>query len=62
VLAQRVALAEQLLEHGDLSVEEVARRCGFGSGTMLRHHFTRLRGTPPTAYRRTFGPRAVRAG
>ncbi len=62
VLAQRVALAEELLESGDLPIEEVARRCGFGSGTMLRHHFTRLRGTAPTAYRRTFGRRAPRAG
>ncbi len=57
VLAQRIALAEELLEGADLSVEEVARRCGFGSATMLRHHFTRLRGTAPTAYRRTFGRR-----
>jgi AraC family transcriptional activator FtrA len=55
VLAQRVALAEQLLEGGDLGVEEIARRCGFGSATMLRHHFTRLRGTAPTSYRRMFG-------
>ena len=55
VLAQRVALAEQLLEGGDLGVEEIARRCGFGSATMLRHHFGRLRGTAPTSYRRMFG-------
>jgi transcriptional regulator GlxA family with amidase domain len=54
VLGQRVALAEQLLESGAHSIEEVARRCGFGSATMLRHHFTRLRGTTPTSYRRTF--------
>jgi len=55
VLAQRVALAEQLLESGDLGVEEIARRCGFGSATMLRHHFSRLRGTVPTSYRKMFG-------
>lgn len=55
VLAQRVALAEQLLEGGDLGVEEIARSCGFGSATMLRHHFGRLRGTAPTSYRRMFG-------
>ncbi|MFN0283098.1 MAG: helix-turn-helix domain-containing protein [Kineosporiaceae bacterium] len=55
LLARRVALAEELLETGHLGVEEVARRCGFGSATMLRHHFTRLRGTAPTRYRRTFG-------
>ena len=62
VLGQRVALAEHLLETGDLSVEEVARRCGFGSATMLRHHFGRLRRTAPTAYRRTFGVRGRRIG
>jgi transcriptional regulator GlxA family with amidase domain len=54
LLVQRVALAERLLETTDAPVEEVARRCGFGSATMLRHHFTRMRGTTPTAYRRTF--------
>jgi AraC family transcriptional activator FtrA len=62
VMGQRVALAEQLLEGGGMGVEEVARRCGFGSAAMLRHHFARLRRTTPTAYRRAFGsddPRAA---
>jgi transcriptional regulator GlxA family with amidase domain len=54
VLIQRVTLAERLLESTDAPVEEIATRCGFGSATMLRHHFTKLRGTTPTAYRRTF--------
>jgi AraC family transcriptional activator FtrA len=54
VMFQRVALAEQLLEGGGMGIEEVARRSGFGSAAMLRHHFTRLRRTTPTAYRRTF--------
>jgi transcriptional regulator GlxA family with amidase domain len=57
VLAQRIALAERLLEEGDLSVEAVAHRCGFGSATMLRHHFRRLRSSAPQDYRRTFGHR-----
>jgi transcriptional regulator GlxA family with amidase domain len=55
VQLQRVALAEQLLEAGDLSIEEIARMCGFGSGAMLRHHFGRRRRIAPAAYRRTFG-------
>lgn len=60
VLAQRIALAEQLLEGGAHSVDEVAGRCGFGSAAMLRHHFGRLRATTPTAYRRIFaGARPV---
>ena len=59
VLQQRVALAERLLEEGDLPMEAVAHRCGFGSATMLRHHFRRLRSTAPADYRRTFGHRPV---
>jgi AraC family transcriptional activator FtrA len=56
VQLQRVALAERLLEGGDLGIEEVARRSGFGSAAMLRHHFGRRRRTTPMAYRRMFGP------
>lgn len=59
VQLQRVALAERLLEGGDLGIEEVARRSGFGSAAMLRHHFSRRRRTTPVAYRRTFGPPAA---
>jgi transcriptional regulator GlxA family with amidase domain len=55
VLVQRVAHAERLLEAGQHSIEEVAEESGFGSATMLRHHFRRVRGTSPTQYRRTFG-------
>ncbi|HET9658023.1 MAG TPA: helix-turn-helix domain-containing protein [Kineosporiaceae bacterium] len=62
VLGRRVALAEDLLETTDLGVEEVARRCGFGSATMLRHHFGRLRRIAPTAYRRAFGQRPAQVG
>jgi transcriptional regulator GlxA family with amidase domain len=53
VLAQRVGYAQQLLENG-LSVEEVARRSGFGSGATLRSAFARERGTSPSAYARCF--------
>ncbi len=60
VTGQRIALAERLLEAGTLPVEVVARRCGFASADMLRHHFVRLRSTTPTAYRRTFGPTEAR--
>ena len=59
LLEQRVSLARLLLEEGDEGVDEVARRCGFGSAAMMRQHFTRLTGTTPATYRRTF--RGVRA-
>lgn len=52
---QRILLAEALLEETQLSVDEVARRSGFGNAAALRHHFTRIRGASPASYRRTFG-------
>lgn len=54
LVAQRVALADSLLEAGAMGVEEVARECGFGSAAVLRHHFRAVRGTAPTQYRRAF--------
>ncbi len=60
LLEQRVALARVLLEEGDDLIDQVARRCGFGSGAAFRQHFSRLVGTTPTAYRRAF--RGARPG
>jgi transcriptional regulator GlxA family with amidase domain len=54
LVRQRVLLAQRLLEDGRYSIEEVARRSGFGTAAMLRHHFGRERGTSPRAYARTF--------
>ncbi len=54
LIRQRLLLARRLLEEGDDSVDVVARRCGFGTGAMLRHHFARVLGVSPVAYRRTF--------
>jgi transcriptional regulator GlxA family with amidase domain len=54
LIARRVAEAQRLLEMSDLSVEEVAGRCGFGGAVALRQHFGRVVGTAPSAYRRTF--------
>ncbi len=54
LIRQRVAEAQRLLETTELSVDQIAGRCGFGAATMLRRHFTRLVGTTPTTYRRTF--------
>jgi AraC family transcriptional activator FtrA len=54
LLRRRLFLAQQLLESTDLSIDEVAWRCGLGSPTNLRVHFQRVVGTSPTAYRRTF--------
>jgi transcriptional regulator GlxA family with amidase domain len=56
LLRQRVLTAQSLLEGSDESMEGVARRTGFGTATMMRHHFSRVVGTSPAAYRRTFRP------
>jgi len=59
VVHQRVAAAQQLLESTDLSVEEVARRCGFGSAASLRAQFQQTVRSSPQAYRRTFAGTAA---
>jgi transcriptional regulator GlxA family with amidase domain len=55
---QRVLLARRMLEEGDDPVDTVAVRCGFGTGAMLRHHFGRIVGVSPAAYRHAFRPAA----
>ncbi|MFG3552840.1 helix-turn-helix domain-containing protein [Micromonospora sp. NPDC047557] len=52
--SERVRRAQQLLEDTDLSVEEIARRCGLGTGANLRVHFVRQAGVTPSAYRAAF--------
>lgn len=54
LLAQRVAHAQALLETTTLSVEQVAERCGLGTGANLRRHFTAHVGVPPTDHRRAY--------
>lgn len=53
---QRVLLARRMLEEGDDPIDTVAERCGFGTAAMLRHHFGRIVGVSPAAYRRAFRP------
>lgn len=54
---QRILNARLLLETTDLPVDEVARRSGFASATLLRHHFDAEVGVPPTRYRAAFAQR-----
>jgi transcriptional regulator GlxA family with amidase domain len=51
---QRILEAQRLLEATDLLVEDVARRCGFGSAVTLRSQLIRRCGTTPSAYRRRY--------
>jgi transcriptional regulator GlxA family with amidase domain len=48
-----------MLEEGEDPIDLVAERSGFGTGAMLRHHFGRIVGVSPLAYRRTFRPPAA---
>jgi transcriptional regulator GlxA family with amidase domain len=54
LLTARLDRARELLETTDLQVEQIATRCGLGSGTNLRARFRAAVGTTPTAYRRAF--------
>ncbi|HWU46981.1 MAG TPA: helix-turn-helix domain-containing protein [Humibacter sp.] len=51
---QRILHARLLLETSTLSIDEIARQCGFGSATLFRHHFDREVGVPPSRYRSSF--------
>jgi transcriptional regulator GlxA family with amidase domain len=56
----RLTAARQKLEQTDLPLEQVARRCGFGTGESLRRSFIAALGVTPGAYRERFRG-AVRA-
>ncbi|MDN3355727.1 helix-turn-helix domain-containing protein [Actinomadura sp. DC4] len=55
LLAQRLSLAEELLETTDLTVERIAGRVGYRSAAVFREQFVLHRGVAPREYRRTFG-------
>lgn len=52
--AQRLALAQRLLETTDRAVEAVAVDAGFGTAVSLRQHFAAAFAISPSAYRRQF--------
>ncbi|MEL3949514.1 GlxA family transcriptional regulator [Streptomyces sp. LNU-CPARS28] len=54
LLRARVRHAQWLLEHTDTPVENIPARTGLGTPANLRHHFHRLNGTTPTAYRTAY--------
>ena len=58
VTRQRLLRAQQLLETTSLGLDAIAASVGFGSSAVLRHHFGRVLGTTPRAYRATFAGRA----
>ncbi|MBA2077065.1 helix-turn-helix domain-containing protein, partial [Rhodanobacter sp. PCA2] len=54
LLAQRLALAQRLLETTALPVERIAERAGFGTALSMRQHFGAVLHTTPSLYRREF--------
>lgn len=55
--AQRLSLAQRLLETTDAPIERVAQKAGFGSPLSLRLGFSKALGTTPSQYRREFSRR-----
>src|SRR5438445_6233514 len=56
----RVDRARELLESTALSIEHVARECGFGSAMTLRHHFRNKLALSPSEYKDRFGKAPAR--
>ena len=55
----RVRRAQDLLETTDASVDRVAELSGFGASETLRHHFRKVVGTSPSAWRASFRGKAA---
>ncbi|MGE4364889.1 MAG: helix-turn-helix domain-containing protein, partial [Mycolicibacterium sp.] len=41
-----------------LDIDRIAEQSGFGTATLLRHHFRRIIGVTPSDYRRRFNSTA----
>ncbi|QNQ08216.1 helix-turn-helix domain-containing protein [Sphingomonas alpina] len=54
ILLERIRLAKAMLAEGDLPVERIAERAGFGAADTFRHHFRRVVGTTPSQFRAAF--------
>lgn len=50
----RIAAARNVLETTSMTIDGVARTCGFGTAETLRRSFIRAVGVPPGSYRRGF--------
>ncbi|WP_353952093.1 helix-turn-helix domain-containing protein [Knoellia sp. S7-12] len=54
IMSRRLDESRRLLERTDLSVEHVARACGFGSAVTFRQRFNGAYRTTPSSYRHRF--------
>jgi AraC family transcriptional activator FtrA len=54
LVRERIAMAKDLLQASEQSLPRIAELVGFKSQETFRHHFRRVTGTNPTAYRNQF--------
>lgn len=57
LIHQRLLAAQRRLEKTDEAIGQIAEAVGLETAATLRHHFSRVLGTTPTAYRRRFSTR-----
>ena len=57
LIHQRLLAAQRRLEETDEAIGQIAEAVGLETAATLRHHFSRVLGTTPTAYRRRFSTR-----
>jgi AraC family transcriptional activator FtrA len=57
LIHQRLLAAQRRLEKTDEAIDQIAEAVGLETAATLRHHFSRVLGTTPTAYRRRFSTR-----
>lgn len=60
LLSWRMAIAKNLLRHGDGGIKEIADRVGYGSASTFSIAFTRFVGVPPTHYARSEMNRGIK--
>lgn len=52
LLSVRMNKAEEMLKKGDYTIDEIARLCGFVDGAHFSKYFKRVKGIPPSIYKR----------
>ncbi len=57
---KRIMQAKHLLEQSNLSVEEIANQCGFGSREQLAYEFQKLEGKSPSKHRKEINVQKIR--
>lgn len=50
-IAQRIAYAEELLEYGEMNINEIAYRLGYAGAPQLTRQFKQVTGMTPSEYR-----------